>query len=348
MTASAAPQAPYPPSVMNRLFAAVERLPGDGWWVYPLMFLALLAYHHVTLWIIGRVPPGTASMDGVPALAFGPFSLGAAHLFVWVGGRSIAAFRPASGLSEVEYEVRRYELVTAPAGRLTLPFLVGSVVGIGSILSAPATAIEAYGGTYMAALLVFGPAAVFGYGMLGVSVYFTVRILRRVDRLHREATAIDPFDTAPIYAFSSLTARLGLAYVFAGYYALLANGAYQLGNTLSLATIAISVSFGIACFVLPLWGIHGRLVGAKTVLARGAILRHKTVEAELYRRVDAGDLAGIADVTDALNGVRAMADQIDKLPTWPWPPQVLRGFISAIVLPVAIFLITNYIGSQIR
>jgi hypothetical protein len=52
-------------------------------------------------------------------------------------------------------------------------------------------------------------------------------------------------------------------------------------------------------------------------------------------------------VTDALSGVHATREQIGKLSTWPRPPQVLRGFISAILLPVVVFLITRYIGGQI-
>jgi hypothetical protein len=338
----------YAPSALNRLFWAVERLPGGGWWVYPLLFLALVVYHHAALWITGSVPVGSTSLAGVPPLAFGPYALGAGHLFIRIGGRSLAAFRPASGLSDADYAIRRYEFLTLPAGRLWAPFLVGAIFGIGSILSAPPSAVAAYGGTGLTSVLVFGAAAIFGYGMSAVSVYFSVRILQRVDRLHREATAIDPFDTAPIYAFSGLTVRLGLAYVLAGYYALFVNSAFQVGNILSLASIVITITLGVACFVLPLWGIHGRLAAAKAVLLRGASLRDQALEAELFRRVDAGNLAGVKEVADALSGIRATGDRIAKLPTWPWPPHVLRGFISAILLPVAVFLITRYVGSQIN
>ncbi len=348
MTAPIAIPAPYAPSALNQLFAAVERLPGGGWWVYPMSFLALLVYHHAALWITGSVPLGSLSLAGVAPLAFGPYALGVSHLFMRFAGRSIAAFRPASGLSDGDYASRRYEFVTLPTGRLWVPFLVGTIVAVGSVLSAPAAAMAAYGAAGSTALLVFGPAAIFGYGMSAVAVAFSVRILRQVDRLHREATAIDLFDTGPIYAFSGLTVRLGLAYVFAGYYALFVNSAFQAGNSLSLASIVISIAIGIACFVLPLWGIHGRLVAAKAVLVRGANQRDKALEAELFQRVDAGNLAGVTEVTDALSGIRGISDRIDKLPTWPWPPEVLRGFVSALLLPVVIFLITSYVGSQLN
>jgi hypothetical protein len=340
--------APYAPSGLNRLFAAVERLPGGGWWVYPLTFVALVLYHHASLWATGSVPLGSLSLDGVPGIAYGPYMFAASHYFTRVAGRAIEVFRPASGLSDADYALRRDELVTLPGGRLWLPLLIGAIVGVGSILSASAVAIAPYGGTRLTALVVLGPAAVFGYGMALVVFYQAIRQLRAVDRLHREATAIDLFDTAPIYAFSRLTVRIGSGAIFAVYYALVANSAFQTGNAFSIVVIAGAIPLGVACFILPLWGIHGRLTAEKSALVRGVSLRAQALQEELYRRVDASSLAGVKDVTDALGGIHATREQIGRLPTWPWPPQVLRGFISAILLPVMVFLITRYAGGLIR
>jgi hypothetical protein len=348
MSSPATTTAPYPPSALNRLFSAIERLPRGGWWVYPLMFVALVLYHHASLWITGSRPVGSLSLDGIPGLAYGPYTIAAAHYFTRVGGSSIAAFRPASGLTDADYALRRYELVTLPAGRLWLSLAIGAIVAMGSMLSASAAAIAPYGGTPMVAWVVFGPAAVFGYGMIAVIVHQTLRQLRQVERLHREATALDLFDTGPIYAFSRLTVQIGIAFVFASYYALIVNAAFQAGNAFSLAVIAGSIVMGVACFIVPLWGIHGRLTAEKTALVRGVNLRAEALQEELYRRVDASNLAGVKDVTDALGGIHATREQIGRLSTWPWPPQVLRGFISAILLPVVVFLITRYVGVQIR
>jgi hypothetical protein len=340
--------APYAPSWLNGLFAAVERLPGGGWWVYPLSFVALVAYYNVALWITGSRPVGALTIDGIAAVVYGPYMVAASHYFSRVAGRAIEVFRPASGLSDADYALRRYELVTLPRGRLWLPLLIGAIIGVGSILSASAEAIAPYGGTRLTALVVLGPAAIFGYGMALVVSYQAIRQLREVDRLHREATAIDLFDTAPIYAFSGLSMRIGSGAVFAVYYALVANSAFQTGNAFSIVVIAGAIPLSVACFIVPLWGIHGRLTAEKDVLVRGVNLRAQAVQEELYRRVDASNLVGVKDVTDALVGIHATRQQIDKLPTWPWPPQVLRGFVSAILLPVVVFLITRYAGGLIR
>ena len=39
MSVQAATLAPFKPSALNRFYAAVERLPGGGWRIYPLLFV---------------------------------------------------------------------------------------------------------------------------------------------------------------------------------------------------------------------------------------------------------------------------------------------------------------------
>lgn len=337
---------PYAPSLLNRLYAAIERLPFGGWWVYPLTFVALVAYHQAALWITGGRPVGSITLDGIYGLVYGPYTLAALHVIVRVAGTSIATFRPASGLSDADYERRRYELVTIPSGWLWICVAVGAVVGLATIVYAPAGATASYGDTVSQVLIVAGPAAAFGYGMFAAAAYETVRMLRQVDRLHREATALDLYDTGPLYAFSRLTVLFGIGYVFAGYYGLVANAAYQ-ASVLAISIVGLSILMGVACFIVPLWGIHGRLSAEKATLMRGVNLRAQALQEELFHRVDGSTLAGVKDVTDALGGVYATRDQIVKLPTWPWPPQVLRGFISAILLPVVVFILTRLVGSQL-
>jgi len=336
----------YAPSSINRVFAAIERLPLGGWWIYPLMFVVLVAYYQVALWITGVRPVGSVTLDGIAGFVYGPYSLAALDVIVRVARTSIATFRPATGLSESDYDLRRYELVTIPSGRVWIAIAVGALVGVGTILYSPAGATTAYGESLSQVLTVVGPSAVFGYAMFAVAVYETLRILRQVDRLHREATALDLYDAGPLYAFSRLTVLIGIAYVFAGYYGLVANAAYQ-GSVLAISIVALSILLGVACFIVPLWGIHGRLTSEKDALMRGANLRAHTLQKELFHRVDGSTLSGVKDVTDALAGVHLTRDQIVKLPTWPWPPQVLRGFISAILLPVIVFILTRYVGAQL-
>jgi hypothetical protein len=175
----------------------------------------------------------------------------------------------------------------------------------------------------------------------------TLRQLRLVARIHREATRIDPFDRGPVYAFSRLTVLTGLAYVLVGYYTLTVNGAFAAGNLVVLGALVFSVVVGIATFVVPLWGIHDRLVDEKAILVREVEDRVGRVAAEMYRRIDAGDFDGSKTTSDALGGMTMLRERIERLPTWPWPPQLLRGFISALVLPLVIYVLTRLVSTQV-
>jgi hypothetical protein len=131
-----------------------------------------------------------------------------------------------------------------------------------------------------------------------------------------------------------------------GYYSLTVNGAFSAGNLLAVAALAASIVVGIGTFVIPLWGIHERLVDEKEILVRGVDERVSRIATEMYRRIDAGEFDGSKVVSDALAGVTTLRDRIQRLPTWPWPPQLLRGFVSALILPLLIFVLTRLVSTR--
>ena len=165
--------------------------------------------------------------------------------------------------------------------------------------------------------------------------------------IHRRARTIDPFDRGPVYAFSSFTVQIGLAFLVCGYYTITVNSAWQSGNPVGLAVLGVVIALGAACFILPLWGIHDRLVGEKEALLAGVEDRMGKLADELYRRIDAGEFDGTKVINEAIAAAGAVQDRIARLPTWPWPPQVLRGFLTALLLPVVVYLISRLIAGQI-
>jgi hypothetical protein len=191
------------------------------------------------------------------------------------------------------------------------------------------------------------PILLMGYSMLPAGIIHLSRQLRLVARIHREARAIDPFDRVPVYAFSRLTAQAGLVFLVVAYYSLTVNGSFQAGNVVSLATIGVAIALGVACFVVPLWGIHDRLVLEKDNLLREVDERMTRLGAEMYTRIDAGEFDSTKVITDGLAGMVTLRERISRLPTWPWPPQVFRGFLSALLLPVIVYLVSRVIATQI-
>jgi hypothetical protein len=238
-------------------------------------------------------------------------------------------------------------LVTSPGGYAPRILVVGLLLALGGFLASPTTIVPGAVSGRITLLAAYLPTLLFGYSTFLIALIHVGRQLRLVARIHRDARAIDPFDRAPLYAFSRLTMQTGIAYLLVGYFSLTVNGAWQFGNLVSLFTVFVAFGAGVLAFVAPLWGIHGRLVREKEALARDAERRLNRLGAEMYSRIDAGAFDSTKTIAESLDGVRAMRERIARLPTWPWPPQVLRGFVSALFLPVVVYVISRIVASGI-
>ncbi|HET7182760.1 MAG TPA: hypothetical protein VFI15_11050 [Candidatus Limnocylindrales bacterium] len=338
--------ASYRPGFASRVAAWVDTLPLRGLWVFPVLAAVLLLWGHVVLWVSGRLPVGAIDLTVATGVLYAPYGLAVFVIANRVALRSLNAFWPATGWPDSERPTWAYRFVTLPRGADVIALAIGTLLAIGTIASAS----DAFLGprdTRWALVVALVPSLVLGYGAFPLIVVHTVRQLRLVMRIHREATAIDPFEREPVYAFSRLTVVTGLAYVIIGYYGLVVNGAFQSGNAASLAVLAGSFAVGIVTFIAPLWGIHERLVHEKELLLREVEARLGRLGAEMYRRVDGGEFDGTKAVGDSITGVNMLRDRIGRLPTWPWPPNVLRGFLSALLIPVVVYIASRLIGGNL-
>jgi hypothetical protein len=336
----------YRPGVLSRVLAWVDALPGHGWWVYPLLFAVLFAWSHGVLWASGHVPIGSTLQVVTVSLFYPPYTLAAIALINRSADRALAAFWPATGWPDEERDAWRYRFINSPAGFGLAAFAFGVIVAVIAFFSASA-AVFGTGDDRLVLFVAYLPVAALGYAVVLLAFIHTTHQLRLVARIHREATAIDPFDRVSVYAFSSMTAVTGLAYLASGYFTLVFNGAFQAGNFVALVVLVTLFAIAIACFVLPLWGIHDRLVDEKQVLARDVELRLSQLTEDMYRRIDGRELEATKAVSDALVGVAEIRKRISDIPTWPWRPQVLSGFLSALLVPVAVYVLTRALGNQL-
>lgn len=335
------------PGGLSRFYAWCNGLPWHGWWLFPALAGLLLVWAHAILWATGRLAVGTFDPTLTVSVAYGPYTLAALAYLNQVAGRALDAFWPATGWPE-RYRPSWAQAFTTVRAGLGLPSLIlGLVVTIAAFQSAPAAVVgtdDLSRLTYAAAL---APIAIFGYSMVVLAIAHITRQLRLVARIHRQARAIDPFDRGPVYAFSQFTAQIGLVLLVSGYYTLTLNSSFQSGNLVGLVVLGLVIVLGAACFIVPLWGIHGRLVGEKEALLAGVDDRVNKLAQELYRRIDAGEYDGTKVINEAIAAAGAVRERITRLPTWPWPPQLFRGFLSALLLPVVVYVISRLIGGQI-
>jgi len=337
---------PYRAGPVGRFIAWLDRLPWHGWWLLVALFALPVAWAHAVMWATGRLPAGALDSSILVLAVYGPYALGAGAIGVRVANRALMAFWPATGWPDSERPEWVVRLSAAPARYEWPSLVVGAIGGLLALAASPDTVLGPPGNR-LAVYVAYAPAFLFGYGMLGAGLVLTIHWLRLVARIHREATAIDPFDRVPVYAFSRLTVAVGLSYVLATYYSFSINGAFQVGNLVSLAFLGTATTFGVIAFVAPLWGIHGRLVREKERLLADVERRVTRLAEEMYDRIDAGDFAATASLNTTLSGLTTLRDRVSHLPTWPWPPQLLRGFLSALLLPIIIFVASRLVESYL-
>lgn len=338
-----ASERPYPPSLLDRLYRRLEALPGRGLWVFPLLAAGASAYLHAVLWTVHGVPVTGLEPAVLSVVFYGPYAFGAIAFLRQIGWSAFDGFHTALGLPDADVARRRYELLTIPRRRLA------PLVGVGVLLtivagSSNVAELERAGWSEPVAVPVIAVLLLLGYTGLPVAAYYAIRVLRGVARLHAEVPAIDPFRPGPLFALSRLTMWVGLAFVFNAYVIVTLSGSWLEAGGVELVLAALGLAFGVACFVLPLVGLHDRLVAEKDRLLDEVDVRLAAVRAEVHARVDGRAYPGMVELTETIGALGASRALVEGLPTWPWPPQLLRGFVSAIVLPLVVFVATEGLG----
>ncbi len=337
----------YRPGPMSRLITWLDGTPGRGLWMVILLAVVLLAWGNGFLWATGQLPVGTFDSGVAVLVAYGPYVLAAMLLARYVALRALDTFWPATGWPQTDRPAWAYQFMNTPAWIELVALALGFVVALAALIAAPTTVVVSASTVTVDYYLAIAPIFVVGYTLTIVAVFIATRWLLLVMRIHREARAIDPFDRAPVYAFSRLTVVIGMVAVIAAYYTFTLNAAYQVGNVPSLALMAASVAGGLGAFVIPLWGIHVRIARERDALIRDVERRINRIATELYADIDAGSFEAATKYSALLTTLGNLRERVGHLPTWPWPPNLFRGFITALLLPILIFFLTKVISTYL-
>jgi hypothetical protein len=320
---------PYPPSWFDRLTAAIDRLPGPYWVPYLVAFLASLGLELV---VVGRV--GESVSSGVAFTISLPFyGFWLIHYLNRRAASSLQVFRSAFTGSESELEEVRWRLTTLPA----LPALV---ISLSAFLMGVASSLNWNPGAPDQVLsnLAYYATTVFA----GLYAYHAVRQLRLVTYLYARRAQVDIHNVAPLYSFSILSAHTATGML------LILSGALLItpGGLTGIFLVAgfLFGALAVLTFLLPLAGLHRRLAEEKDLALAENGRRWQTSTAELYRRVDRRDWAGADRLNATLTALERGRTAVERIPTWPWRPETLRGLVAALLLPIAIWLIQYSLG----
>jgi hypothetical protein len=327
-------------SHIDRLLDLVRRssLPAPA--IYALTALAFVAIEVAVKLLDGTFPEGFRLIHvllPIYAMAILPV----ADAFERIGARSVSTVRPLLTLDDDDIESYRRRMLRMPAapaigagiaGILALAFLTvvqpADTYAVLGTMTSPLTAAVEW--TWLV-LIWFG---------VGTTTFLIVRQMALVWELTTRHTRIELFSLGPIYAFSRLTAAHAVFTAAAVVVASLALS--RLAGTVQWAAFAgAALLMAGAAFVVPLWG-------ARRLIAREKRRREddlgRTIDAvvsPLRDRAERAELAGMEDLKAALEGLVLAREQIRAVSAWPWRPETLRGVVSALLAPLAIWLVTR-------
>lgn len=334
---------PYAPGWIDRLVQWIDRLPVPPWLIYPILFVLAWLLIVVSRWIEGSAPFSTLDTPYAFVAFYSFAGLAAIHYLDRAAGRAFDHFKPALSKSAVETAGLRYELTILPARETRVVALIGlGFWALELVIGNEARTVLGSGMYFWTLATVTGVGFVFTSELL----YHTARQLQLVSRIHAAAEHLDLFDFGPLYSFSGLTARTGLVFALILWFDFALNP--ETMNNLPLILLnGIILLLCAACFVLPLHGMHQRIVAEKARLEHEANERVTAMVQHLYARVDSLDLHDADAVNKTVSSLVATRELIAKMPTWPWRHETFTFFFSALTLPVVVFLIQMFLKSLI-
>ncbi len=263
--------------------------------------------------------------------------------------RALEGFRPALHIGDDEYRKLHYRLTITPSGSGGVAGVIGAAIGLLSFLSSPL----GYGVTPETSLVTDVLAAFYAMltmALLAVFTYHTLRQLRLVASVHRMAKHINLFQLAPVYSFSTLTSRTGIAiilsisagYIFLSYVAARVSAA--IFSPVDVLVMVFMFLVALGCFALPLNSMHDRLSNEKTHVLAEVNRRLEATINTVHERLDNGEFHTMDQMEKALANLITERKVLTEVSTWPWRPGTLRGFLSALALPVILYLITGMLG----
>jgi hypothetical protein len=186
-------------------------------------------------------------------------------------------------------------------------------------------------------LLAIAPVGLFTVAVVAVSTVQAIHQLRMVERIYDLVGKIALFRARPLYAFSQLTARTGASFLFLTYYVAAVRPDLASGSPAMGALLVAMVPTAVACFVLPLRGMHRRLSAEKDHALIALASRFEAAFARLHERADQEVLADADKLNAQITSLSAEREALARVSTWPWEPATLTGFVTTLLLPAVLW-----------
>lgn len=324
------------------LVRKMNELPIPLWLLYLLFILTIGLINNMLFWQEGIRPFGEfdfeASTDGVwPAFFFGYMMM-----LVNKGKEAMRQYRPLIAGGEKSYDSwkQQFTVISRQTGRYALLFgFLVAVLSWGQPFSdsMPSSIIDFFARLYFAVFSLITMSAFFAVFV------FILRQIRIIGDLHQKAEGVDLFDLEPTHAFSKLTAGAGIGLMLIASF-----GVVQVwrnpANTFFFLLDGAMMVLGVLAFFLPLRGMRKKLLVVKAEEMRRANQRLKDVYANLNAQVVSQKYSDVGTLNTTIDALTKERNEIASISTLPWDTSTFRGFVGSILLPIFLFVVTQFLG----
>jgi hypothetical protein len=328
----------YSASWIDRLIQWINRIPGPSWLFYIALLLTGAFLNNAVRWLDGSLEVGSFIPLRVFDAGYLVIYLALYHHLKLVAGRSFQAFRPVLKAPDADLQAVEYRLTTLPRWLGWLAALLGLVLTVGTLQAEPESFGLDVSRTLSIALFLY-PFTIFTFSTTFALMIQTIRQLRLVNNLHRQATEINLFQLAPVHAFASLTSRTGIGLViFIVFSGLIESSNITEGNLIGLVVAGF---LAIVVFTVPLIGMRNRLKVEKARLLSDTNESIQVTIGRIHHQVNSNEYEDIGGLSTALSALIVERNLIAGISTMPWEASTLRGFASTLLLPIFLWLVTT-------
>jgi hypothetical protein len=329
----------YSPSWVNHLTAWVDRQPWPAWSFYLGLWLVLVIILVAALWIEGVYPVGTmfAPQLFIPAMI--ALFLAMIHFLDSRADAALTTLEPALKATEEECHQLRYQLTTLPAWPTILAsvVLVAVILLLGAFSGEGESSIEALADSPITVNLLRASYWI-GWWVLGAFLYHTIHQLGAINHIYTRHTRINLFAMSPVYAFSTVTALTAVTLAIATY-GWTALNPDNLSDPVSIVGISIITLLALGAFAWPLLGTRRLLAKEKAQRLDQLSLRLEAVFSEMHERIDSKEIEVLEDLTKVVSVLETERETLEAISTWPWQPETLRFLVTALLLPLLLWII---------
>lgn len=328
----------YKASWIDRLIHWMDRLPIHIWLVYFLFyFIAVLALH-ISVWIDAVTPFAQINplwlLNGIWSIL----------PLIFIRTMGVVAVQAIDKFSELvadkieELESFRYRFTIMPSRPV---FWMATVFGFLIFLLFITDASFLYKGLSSPIAYILGRTVmIFSYSLAPIMIYQGFRQLKFVTNIYTLVAEVNIFHQQPLYVFSKMTMYAGLFWILILNLTIAGGFVADISPAEQILNYAFSVPFlllAIITFILPLSGIHHRILEAKLNTLEKNSLQIQKAQERLYTALDNNKFDEISALNIGMNSLFKVRDQIQRIGTWPWAPGTFRIFLSAIFLPMLLW-----------